>query len=153
MNAFFLIFLITSSALTIFSVDCKLPQSRLQITFTLLLTSISFKWVINRSLPTVSYLTSLDRYSIFGIFYLCMLCVWHSVVGRFWEKELADNLDCYSLIGFSLLLFLTHLLVVLWVYIAYTKHRELKREEKEFLIKFKNNNARQQQTVFKEFFA
>ena len=63
-NAYFLIFLITVSALTIFSVDCKMPQSRLQTTFTLLLTSVSFKWVINRSLPHVSYLTSLDKYAI-----------------------------------------------------------------------------------------
>lgn len=44
-NAYFLIFLITVSALTIFSVDCKLPQNRLQINVTLLLTSVSFKWV------------------------------------------------------------------------------------------------------------
>ena len=55
-NAFFLIFLITVSSLTIFSIDCKLPQSRLQTTFTLLLTSISFKWVVNRSLPTVNFM-------------------------------------------------------------------------------------------------
>jgi hypothetical protein len=82
-----------------------------------------------------------------------MLCVWHAVIGRFWEKELADVLDNYSLIGFSLVLLLTHLVVFLWVFIAYTKHRELKREEKEFLAKFKNNYTRQQQTVYKEFFA
>ncbi len=54
-NAFFLIFLITSSALTIFAIDCKLTPNRLQISYTLLLTSISFKWVVNRSLPTVSF--------------------------------------------------------------------------------------------------
>jgi hypothetical protein len=53
-NAFFLIFLITISSITIFSVDCKLPQNRLQTSYTLLLTSISFKWVVNRSLPTVT---------------------------------------------------------------------------------------------------
>ncbi len=47
-NAFFLIFLITSSALTIFAINCKLTPNRLQISYTLLLTSISFKWVINR---------------------------------------------------------------------------------------------------------
>lgn len=38
-NAFFLIFLITISSLNTFSIDHKLPQSRLQSTFTLLLTS------------------------------------------------------------------------------------------------------------------
>jgi hypothetical protein len=57
-NAYFLIFLITLSALTIFSMDCKQPQFRLNTSFTILLTSITFKWVVNRSLPAVSYLTS-----------------------------------------------------------------------------------------------
>jgi hypothetical protein len=37
-NAYFLIFLITVSSLTIFSIDCKLPQNRLQTTYTILLT-------------------------------------------------------------------------------------------------------------------
>ena len=72
-NAYFLIFLITISGLTIFSVDCNLPQNRLQTTYTILLTSVSFKWVINRSLPTVSYLTSLDKYAITSIFFLILV--------------------------------------------------------------------------------
>jgi hypothetical protein len=53
-NGFFLIFLITFSSITIFSVDCKLPQNRLQTSYTLLLTIVSFKWVINKFLPSVS---------------------------------------------------------------------------------------------------
>ncbi len=72
-NAFLLIFLITCSALTIFAIDCKLPQGRLQTTCTLLLTSVSLKWVTNRYLPTISYLTSLDKYSMVCIFFLCLL--------------------------------------------------------------------------------
>ena len=82
-NAYSLIFLITSTALTIFSIDCKLPQNRLQTTFIILLTSISFKWVINRYLPTVSYLTSLDTYSLISIFFICLLNVWHALIGNF----------------------------------------------------------------------
>ena len=83
-NAFFLIFLITASALTIFSIDCKLPQSRLQTVYTLLLTSVSFKWVVNRSLPTVSYLTSLDKYAITCIVFISLTAFWHSIVGSSW---------------------------------------------------------------------
>ena len=75
-NAIFLIFLITLCSLTLFAIDPKIPQSRFQSTITLILTSISFKWVINRSLPTVSYLTSLDKYAIVNIFYLFLHCVW-----------------------------------------------------------------------------
>jgi hypothetical protein len=79
-NAFFLIFLITLSAMTVFSIDCKMPQSRLQTSYTLLLTSVSFKWVVNRYLPTVSYLTSLDKYAIISIFFQSLLSIWHSLV-------------------------------------------------------------------------
>ncbi len=43
-NAYFLIFLITLSPLTIFSMNCKQPQFRLNTSFTILLTSITFKW-------------------------------------------------------------------------------------------------------------
>jgi hypothetical protein len=42
-NAFFLIFLITSVALTHFVVEPRLAQNRLQLTATILLTSVSFK--------------------------------------------------------------------------------------------------------------
>ncbi len=88
-NAYSLIFLITISALTIFSIDCRLPQSRLQTTYTLLLTSVSFKWIINRSLPTVSYLTSLDRYAIACIVFISLLAGWHSIVGVCWSTTTA----------------------------------------------------------------
>ena len=46
-NAYFLIFLITISTLTIFSIKPVgiTTFHRLQVTFTLLLTSVSFKWV------------------------------------------------------------------------------------------------------------
>lgn len=43
-NAFFLIFLITLFSLTTFSIKCHQNYSRIQITCTLLLTSVSFKW-------------------------------------------------------------------------------------------------------------
>lgn len=52
-NAFFLIFLITLSSLTVFSIPKE--SNRLQTIYTILLSNISFKWVFNRSLPNVSY--------------------------------------------------------------------------------------------------
>lgn len=66
-NAYFLVFLITASALNMFSIDCKLTANRIHINSVLLLTSISFKWVVNRSLPPVSYLTSLVIHCILSL--------------------------------------------------------------------------------------
>lgn len=136
-NAYFLIFLITVAALTVFAVDCKLPQNRLQITCTVLLTSVSFKWVINRSLPTVSYLTSLDKYAITCIFYKCMLCVWHSLVGAFWIKDYAKLIDKWMLLFFSLLFVLINLGFLLWFCVAYRAIREIRFKEARFLTTFK----------------
>jgi hypothetical protein len=83
-NAFFLIFLIMTLALTIFSISYTAVNSRLQTAYTLLLSSISFKWVINRSLPAVSYLTYLDKYSIISVIFLSAISIWFSLIGSFY---------------------------------------------------------------------
>ena len=65
-------FLITSLAFATFSVQRDLPQNRLQLSFTLVLTSVAFKFVVNQSLPKISYLTYLV-----SLFYL-MFITWAS---------------------------------------------------------------------------
>ena len=42
-----------------FAVKPTLPQNRLQLSFTLVLTAVAFKFVVNQSLPRISYLTYL----------------------------------------------------------------------------------------------
>lgn len=51
--------LICSLSLCTFAVDRKLPQNRLQLSFTLVLTGIAFKFVVGQSLPKIPYLTVL----------------------------------------------------------------------------------------------
>ena len=140
-NAYFLIFLITISSLCIFSIDCRLPQSRLQSTFTLLLTSISFKWVINRSLPAVSYLTSLDIYAICNIFFLCLISSWHSVAGACWDPTTARYLDFWLMIAFSSLFVLMQIISIIKLIIPYYHICALKRKEKKFLKSITKDNA------------
>jgi len=50
-------FLICSLAFATFSVDKSKPENRLQLSFTLVLTAVAFKSVVNSSLPRISYLT------------------------------------------------------------------------------------------------
>lgn len=138
-NAFFIIFLITVLSLTIFSIDCKYPQSRLQTCFTLVLTSASFKWVINRSLPTISYMTSLDKYAIVCIFYLCLICAWHSVVASFWDYETAVRLDMIMLIAFVILFIIIHLLLFIWFFRAYKSIRNLEELNQKFIEELQKN--------------
>lgn len=80
-NAVLPIFLITLASLGPFVIDFKLPQSRLPSTATLLLTSVSFRSVVGRLLPTVSYLTSLDKYSLASIFIITLQFLYHSLIG------------------------------------------------------------------------
>jgi len=50
---------ICSLTFTTFSVELTIPQSRLQLSFILLLTTITFKFVVSQTLPRISYLTYL----------------------------------------------------------------------------------------------
>ena len=46
-------------AFATFAVQYEKSQNRLQLTFILLLTTITFKFAVNQSLPRISYLTYL----------------------------------------------------------------------------------------------
>ncbi|CAF3429695.1 unnamed protein product [Rotaria socialis] len=87
-NAYFLIFLITSAALCTFAIPPSNTQGRLQITCTLLLTSVTFRWVVNKSLPPISYLTALDVYAISSIVALCIINVFHGVISYFYYTQI-----------------------------------------------------------------
>jgi predicted signal transduction protein with EAL and GGDEF domain len=102
------------------------------------LTSVSFKWVINRSLPAVSYLTSLDKYAIVCIFYVCLLCVWHAIVGAFWPKPDAQAYDQALLITFSIVFILIHVGLIVWYLNAYRQILQLKKEELTFTKRLEN---------------
>jgi hypothetical protein len=139
-NAYFIIFLITVLSLTTFSIDCKYPQNRLQTTFTLVLTSASFKWVINRSLPTISYMTSLDKYSIICIFFLCLICVWHSAVASFFtDVSLATKIDQLMFLFFIFIFSMIHIVFSIWLAYAYKSIRKLEKLNGEFLKELRHN--------------
>jgi len=52
-------FFICSMSFATFAVHFKKAENRLQLTFILLLTTITFKFAVNQSLPRISYLTYL----------------------------------------------------------------------------------------------
>lgn len=132
-NAYFIIFLTTALSLTIFSINCKNPHARLQTNFTLVLTSASFKWVINRSLPTISYMTSLDKYAIVSIFFLCLLCIWHAIVGTFWVEATAIKIDIAMFAVFNLVFFIIHMVLLIWLFRAYKTIRDFEKINQNFI--------------------
>lgn len=79
-NICFVMFVICAMTFTTFAVDYKLTQNRLQLTFILLLTTVTFKFVVNQALPRISYLTYLDKYVIASMVMLIVICIWHALV-------------------------------------------------------------------------
>jgi hypothetical protein len=93
-NAFFLIFLITVCGLITFSIKIDQTQGRLQTSFTLLLTSISFKWVINRSLP-VFYFMIISASKLKALYIGFLLFLKFAIYDNITEKK-AGKIQLYT---------------------------------------------------------
>ena len=109
------ILLITCAALGPFVIDYKIPQSRLPSTATMLLSSVSFKAVIARSLPTVSYLTSLDKYSLGSIAIITAMLVYHALIA-------ALSNSCLTLFGNDLIYYFDKLAFLLFFGLIVSKN-------------------------------
>jgi hypothetical protein len=68
-----------------------------------------------------------------------LIGVWHALVGSFWERELAKELDTYLLIVFAVVFLLIQMGLVIWLYLAYNKIRKLNKEELNFKRNYKNS--------------
>ncbi|CAF3600590.1 unnamed protein product [Rotaria sp. Silwood1] len=132
-NVYFLIFFITVMAFATFSVTYNLPQNRLQLSFTLLLTAVTFKWVVVRCLPTISYLTTLDKYVLLSMVMLCVVCAWHAIIAVC-PTHVAPHWDNMALISLAVIYTIFHLVFFLWMYfVTYRRRRIMKRKDKEYL--------------------
>ncbi|CAF1059680.1 unnamed protein product [Adineta ricciae] len=114
---------------SILTVTCH-AVNRLQVSCTLLLTSITFRWTVNRSLPTISYLTSLDRYGIAGIFNLVFHSLWHSTLSAIIWQTTPD----YRVPKHSWIEFLDHTMII-WLYCVPLKYRRrMKQKDVQYRI-------------------
>lgn len=134
-NVFFLMFFITLMAFATYSVHPSLPQNRLQLSFTLLLTAVTFKWVVNRCLPTISYLTSLDKYVLGSMVMLCLVCAWHALVSAL-PADVRKYWDNVALVAAVLLYVAFHGVFVLWMYLfASSRRRIMAKKDREYLAR------------------
>ena len=112
-----LVFLITALGFTPFSFLVTAPQFRCQVTGLLILTSVNFRWILTQRLPSVSYLTSLDKYTISCLFFLVFFCIWHSLISSSvltTVDETRKSIDMYFLIASALLFALLNVVVIGW---------------------------------------
>lgn len=143
-NVFLVMFFISALSFVTFAVSPELPQNRLQLSFTLLLTSITFKFVINQSLPKISYLTYMDKYVLLSLVILCVVCIWHAVVTIFAHHGGAfmQELERDVFIAFAIIYVICHLVFMFWLYFDASRRRRLmKHKDREYLkaIKKKSN--------------
>ncbi|CAF4288381.1 unnamed protein product [Rotaria sp. Silwood2] len=132
-NGYCLILLITLVSFCIFSIPPHFTGNRIQISCTLLLTSITFRWIVNRSLPTISYLTSMDKYAIMCIFILIILCIWHAMLGSLIYLSIPDlrvtqdmwlaYIDQWVFMSAISIFIVIHIVLLTWLYLVPLKHR------------------------------
>ena len=126
-NLFLLILLITVIGLTRFTVTCDLPQVRLIIDQMVTLTLITFKSVANANLPTISYLTSVDKYLLFSIVFIMLQCIYDAVIGVITLPVCAAPYGFYDLMAFItsiLLIFLANLGFIIWLIFFALKNKK-----------------------------
>ncbi|KAK2161180.1 hypothetical protein LSH36_120g06032 [Paralvinella palmiformis] len=121
---------------TTFAVDVTLVQNRLQISFILLLSNITFKFNIAQMLPKVSYLTLLDKYVILQMSMMFVVCLWHTAAFLLYslngdDEPLAIRYDKIAFIILIIIYFLFQL-----IFILYTVHL-VKKRGKLFIVKEK----------------
>jgi len=131
-NALLPILLVTLASLAPFVVDIKIPQSRLPATCTLMLTSVSIRWTIGRLLPTVSYLTSLDKYSLVSMLIITTELLYHGVMGAIFRKipeKTAYLIDTIAFAVFCFFIFIKQCVFVAWIIKVKLHRRNINRQE------------------------
>ena len=86
----------------------------------LILTQVNFRWLITQRIPSVSYLTSIDKFAIGNLFIQILFAIWHAIIGStlFSSDETVqsttDSYALYGLGGIFTLYTLFHTFKILW---------------------------------------
>ncbi|CAH1274716.1 SRPX2 [Branchiostoma lanceolatum] len=98
-NIVLILFLITALTFTTFSVR---TDYRLSNTFTLLLTTVAIKLVVSQYLPTVSYMTLMDKYVVVCILFQSCVALQNAVASALPEDsvKLCDQISATALVVF-----------------------------------------------------
>jgi NADH:ubiquinone oxidoreductase subunit 5 (subunit L)/multisubunit Na+/H+ antiporter MnhA subunit len=110
-----------------FSFLVTAPNHRINSTVMLILSSINFKIAVTTRLPTVSYLTVLDKYSLTALIYLGVLCSYHSIIGGSLINH-PDQYDWIFFIAFAVIYAIFHFFYILYFLKKYFNHKKLKND-------------------------
>ena len=92
-NIVCLMLLISLLSFTTFFVNPDSIGDRLSVILTLLLTAVTFKFVVSQNLPPVSYLTVLDWYVLSSVIFIFSVAIENSIVARIQNKKYQSMVD------------------------------------------------------------
>eukprot|EP00931_Biecheleriopsis_adriatica_P002902 TRINITY_DN10407_c0_g1_i1.p1 TRINITY_DN10407_c0_g1~~TRINITY_DN10407_c0_g1_i1.p1 ORF type:complete len:438 (-),score=71.78 TRINITY_DN10407_c0_g1_i1:56-1369(-) len=87
-NVALIMFLICSFVLCAWAVHPGAIADRWSVDFSLLLTAVAFKLIINDMLPRLSYLTTLDIYVLFGFLFIALATFSHSTLPLYFHGKM-----------------------------------------------------------------
>jgi hypothetical protein len=126
-NCYMLLFTITVLGFVPFSFNYYSAHFRIQTTCLLILSSVNFRLIVTKSLPTVSYLTTLDIYAIMALLFLILLSCWHAIIGSWLIakyiddtiEKIIDNFALYSTMTIYVLFHLAYVTYFIYKYLRY----------------------------------
>ncbi|KAK3590900.1 hypothetical protein CHS0354_020877 [Potamilus streckersoni] len=134
-NILVIMMLISTLSFTTFAVDTALPQNRLQLSFIITLTSVTFRFVTNQSLPKIPYLTNLDKYILGSMIFNWLVTIWHGVVSRFaYSRNLETMLDWWAFMSFVILYGTLQAYFFLMVLIKYLMRRNMVKDREALYL-------------------
>merc|ERR1719239_2082281 len=120
-NVFTIMGIITSLFLCIWSEEHTNPAARLKLTFTLILTTVAFKFVTNQSMPNISYTTILDKYILSALCLLHVSACFHALLSQ--AGHSSPHTHVLDLAGFIIFTFVFLILQLSFVVVVHTKKR------------------------------
>mmetsp|Transcript_670 Transcript_670/g.1379 ORF Transcript_670/g.1379 Transcript_670/m.1379 type:complete len:457 (+) Transcript_670:119-1489(+) len=82
-------------SLTTFFVPPEDTADRLELSITILLTSVTLKYATNSYLPMISYMTLIDKFTLLCTFVIFVVCLCHTILGFLytWAEVNSEVLD------------------------------------------------------------
>ena len=109
-NVSLIMCLITALTFTSFAVKTDAVGDRIQITLTLMLTSVAFKYYVQQFVPTVSYLTLLDKYVLACMVFQFFMAVYNAVSGMITNAKVLSYSEWSSFIAGLVIFVIMHII-------------------------------------------
>ncbi|KAL7530745.1 hypothetical protein ACHAXR_005896 [Thalassiosira sp. AJA248-18] len=90
-------------SLATFFVPPKDTADRLEISIIILFTAVAFKFTTASYLPMISYMTLIDKFTLWSTVGIVMVCIWHTLLGMLdtWVEVSNDILDLPNKVFFG----------------------------------------------------